>query len=446
MSSPSTVSLNGEGTEQVDVNIIVSPSTLSFGQVEINQSSDQNVTITNSSSSTGSLSGSITITGSSYSIYSGGGSYSLSAGQSKTVTVRFSPTSTGSKSGTLSISHNATNVSSPSTVSLNGEGINPPQPSLDITEIMIDDDNSGGSSGNGDGVAQIGETIEVGIRVINNGPGSASGITATAIISSNDLPDLTIIDDSIPVSDLSDGQETVEYDFDFQINTMPPGDDIDLDIQLDFTYGVGLQGTSTIGSFSISVHPSIIQVQIESNQDAYINSDHPNDNYGSGNGLAIGIAQSSSAYSGINRALIDFPTQSIPADASIQQATLYVKSYDGTWRPFSFRIAWVNEDWSGSSVTWNNQPLATYYTAHTFSFPNSNAWHSYDVTSELQALLSEEIHEGLMLLASDESQFHWVTIWSVETNDNPYLEVIYTTTSRSVSENKIYLERTKVER
>ncbi|MBU0559165.1 MAG: peptidoglycan DD-metalloendopeptidase family protein [Bacteroidetes bacterium] len=102
--------------------ITVSPTSINYGNVTVGQSMDQNITITNQSSSTGTLSGNVTISGTDFSITSGGGSYSLSPGQSRTVTVRFAPTSTTNRDGTLSITHNATNQPSPINVALSGTG------------------------------------------------------------------------------------------------------------------------------------------------------------------------------------------------------------------------------------------------------------------------------------------------------------------------------------
>ena len=104
--------------------ISVSPSSIDFGTMTVEQTLDRNVTISNSSSSTANLIGNVAISGSGFSIVSGSGSFSLSPDQSKTITVRFAPTSATSYSGSVSITHDATNQSSPATVSLSGTGQN----------------------------------------------------------------------------------------------------------------------------------------------------------------------------------------------------------------------------------------------------------------------------------------------------------------------------------
>ncbi|MGQ9560205.1 MAG: NosD domain-containing protein [Candidatus Oleimicrobiaceae bacterium] len=120
-SSPINVSLTGTGTSIIS-SISVSPTSVDFGNLAVGQSSDRDVTITNQSTSTGTLSGNVSVVGTDFWIASGGGSYSLSPGQSRIVTVRFSPTAATSRVGTLVISHNATNQCTPINVSLSGTG------------------------------------------------------------------------------------------------------------------------------------------------------------------------------------------------------------------------------------------------------------------------------------------------------------------------------------
>lgn len=107
----------------------ISSSPVNFGNVTVNQSTDKTITITNQSNSTGNLSGNVSISGESFTIISGDGSFNLSPEQSKQVTVRCSPTAGKSYSGQLSITHNATNQTSPTNISLSGVGVNLPPPS-----------------------------------------------------------------------------------------------------------------------------------------------------------------------------------------------------------------------------------------------------------------------------------------------------------------------------
>ncbi len=77
----------------------VSPASLSFGTVAVGSSVDKTFTITNQGG--GTLSGSVTSACPDFQIVSGGGAFSLGAGQGRTVTVRFQPAAGGSSSCTV---------------------------------------------------------------------------------------------------------------------------------------------------------------------------------------------------------------------------------------------------------------------------------------------------------------------------------------------------------
>lgn len=109
----------------VAVYIDVSAVVLDFGSRAVGSYRDLSVTVTNRSTSTAKLTGDVTITGTDFSIASGGGNFELPPASSRTITVRFSPTDAVSRSGTLQIRHNATNQTSPILVSLSGVGAAP---------------------------------------------------------------------------------------------------------------------------------------------------------------------------------------------------------------------------------------------------------------------------------------------------------------------------------
>lgn len=119
--SPALVSLNGTGLPAV--NLTFSPSSVDFGNILVGQSSNQTITITNQSTSTGTLDGSIGNVVGPFSVISGGGTFSLAPGKSRSVVINFSPTVSGTFSQTLSFTHNATNQSSPTGVTLTGTGV-----------------------------------------------------------------------------------------------------------------------------------------------------------------------------------------------------------------------------------------------------------------------------------------------------------------------------------
>lgn len=109
-----------------------STSNLNFGSVGTNSFGYKTFSLANSSASTSNLSGSISISGSAFEIFSGGGSFSLAPGEAREVIVDFWPLMTGSHTGMLSIIHNASSYTSPINISLSGTGVlaGPPAPSL----------------------------------------------------------------------------------------------------------------------------------------------------------------------------------------------------------------------------------------------------------------------------------------------------------------------------
>lgn len=102
------------------ITINVSPTSLTFADVAVGQTSEQTVTITNDAGSTGTLTGTVGSLSTPFSVVSGEGDFSLEPGQSLPVVVQFAPTEEGTSSATLDITHNAANEESPISVGING--------------------------------------------------------------------------------------------------------------------------------------------------------------------------------------------------------------------------------------------------------------------------------------------------------------------------------------
>jgi Bacterial Ig-like domain (group 3)/Beta-propeller repeat/Protein of unknown function (DUF1573) len=113
--SPRVINLDGTGIAPV---VAVSPTSLTFGSQNVDTTSAaQNVTLTNSGSGPLTISG---ITASSNFVQTSNCPAMLSASSSCTIQVNFSPSTTGSFSGSVTITDNAS--SSPQSVSLSGSG------------------------------------------------------------------------------------------------------------------------------------------------------------------------------------------------------------------------------------------------------------------------------------------------------------------------------------
>ena len=107
---------NGSGSPTMTLN----PLSISFGDVTVGSTLSENVTISNTGTSTLTIS-QASLTGSEFTLTGVSLPLSIAVGQQATATVGFSPTSAGNATGSISIASNA----SPSsiTVSLSGTGV-----------------------------------------------------------------------------------------------------------------------------------------------------------------------------------------------------------------------------------------------------------------------------------------------------------------------------------
>ena len=113
-------------------------------------------------------------------------------------------------------------------------------PNLACVSIAIDDDNSGGSSGNGNGIAEAGETIEIDQIIINNGTASATSTVGTITSSS---PYVTITDNDVNFGTVTSGNTDTGTDYDVIISPNCPNGTV-------ITFNVTL--TSNEGSWTCS--------------------------------------------------------------------------------------------------------------------------------------------------------------------------------------------------
>jgi hypothetical protein len=163
--SPQTLSLSGmgvAGTAALDA----SPSSVSFGNVIVGSTGSSPVKLTNSGSSTITIS-QINITGAGVSIAGLATPSTLVAGQSTTFTARFSPVSATTLNGSISLVSNASN--SPLAIAVTGAGV-ASQPQLTVNPTSINFGN-----------AAVGSSTSRTVSLINpgNAPVTISQLTAT---------------------------------------------------------------------------------------------------------------------------------------------------------------------------------------------------------------------------------------------------------------------------
>lgn len=92
----------------------------------------------------------------------------------------------------------------------------PPPAHVVLTEVIIDDNNDGESTGDGDGVVEVGETVEFYITLENVGGETAYSVFAD--ISTAD-PCISFIDANIPFNDIDAGEAKTDGDYDIVFST-----------------------------------------------------------------------------------------------------------------------------------------------------------------------------------------------------------------------------------
>jgi hypothetical protein len=115
------VALSSGGTVAASPSpLVANVSSLNFGRTGLASSAEQTVTLTNTGSSSVTISG-VSVSGAGFTAGGGASGLVVSAHQSTTVRATFTPFSTGSLTGRLTVTSNAQN--SPATIALSGTGV-----------------------------------------------------------------------------------------------------------------------------------------------------------------------------------------------------------------------------------------------------------------------------------------------------------------------------------
>jgi hypothetical protein len=123
-------------------------------------------------------------------------------------------------------------------------------------------------------------------------------------------------------------------------------------------------------------------------QDATVLEGYPNVNLGSAADMLAGYDVCLDPYGEIARALVRFDIASLPSQACIEEATLKIHLVTSCDYPDSIRTIRtyrITENWSESSVTWNNRP--DYGEAYGSESIEHGAWdwYDFDVTDLVKA-------------------------------------------------------------
>ena len=123
-SNAATLTVNSRSSQ-----LTASPSSLTFGAVNIGTSSTLSTTLTNSGNSSATISN-VSVSGPGFNA-TGASGIILGPGQNTTLNVTFAPSSTGNVSGGVTVTSNATN--SPTRINLSGSGVQPTVSSITVT-------------------------------------------------------------------------------------------------------------------------------------------------------------------------------------------------------------------------------------------------------------------------------------------------------------------------
>lgn len=129
--SSTTISLRGIGIEVASPQLAVSTGSLSFGNVSVNTSTMQSLTITSTGTEPVTVN-SAAVIGAGFAVVGETFPVTLAPTQSLTLQVQFSPASTGSVNGKLTINSNSSTEST-AEVTLSGTGVAAPTPELTVS-------------------------------------------------------------------------------------------------------------------------------------------------------------------------------------------------------------------------------------------------------------------------------------------------------------------------
>ena len=192
------VGVTGKGTTPTvtGVAIEISPSSLSFGNVAVGQSTTKTVTLTNTGTEALSVSG-ISVAGAGFTASGPHLPISLPAGQSTSISAVFKPTAGKADSGTITITSNA--ASSPSLVALSGTGTTGTTPTTPAALTATPNTITFGSVAVGSEATQTihlentgGEAAAISKLTISGAGVSVSGMAAPMTLAAGQTANLTV--------------------------------------------------------------------------------------------------------------------------------------------------------------------------------------------------------------------------------------------------------------
>jgi hypothetical protein len=177
-----------------------------------------------------------------------------------------------------------------------------------------------------------------------------------------------------------------------------------------FTFGLSLGSAVTI-----SLAPA---------DDTYINEGNVNGSYGSNSQLRVGNDGGDT-----KRSLVLFDLSSIPTNATITSATLYMYNYNQVGSSRVHAAHRLLEEWNESGATWNNAPsYSGIQSATAITTTGENYWMEWDLADDVEDFYDgSETNYGWLFRDTEEAGSRRVDYDSDEDTEGnkPYLEVEY---------------------
>ena len=187
-SNPSlTVPLSGSGASAGTLS--ANPTSLSFGSVQVGNSTSKSQTVTNSGGSDVTISGASSSAGA-FSVSGLSLPTTLSAGESVTFTVQFAPTAGGSASGSLTLTSNASNPSLG--IGLSGTGTTPGQLAANPTSLSFGSVTVGANASKSASLSASGSAVQVTGVSSDSSEFKVSGITFPVNVAAGSSVSFTI--------------------------------------------------------------------------------------------------------------------------------------------------------------------------------------------------------------------------------------------------------------
>lgn len=165
-------------------------------------------------------------------------------------------------------------------------------------------------------------------------------------------------------------------------------------------------------------------------KDAYVFEETPGTNYGravnliAGRGLEFGY---------LYRIYMQFDHTEIPKDASVISAVLHIYLESATADNYRLQLQSNTQPWDESSIAWNKQPASAYRTnIRSKTVGEVDRWVLFDITGTVQGWFDDQVNEGLVITAHDESgNMENCVFFSKESSGcKPYIDVVYTSNKR----------------